>query len=147
MRVTDDELENVSVVKGDLVVCEGGEPGRSAVWEKAGEPFAIQKALHRVRTAEGILPKFLAYRLAADAWSGVLKKYFTGSTIMHFTGQSLHSFTFALPPTQEQKLIIDKVERRLSVADEIEKELDESLIRAERLRGSVLKSAFEGRLV
>lgn len=43
--------------------------------------------------------------------------------------------------------IIEMVERRLSVADEIEKELGEALVRAERLRQSVLKSAFEGRLV
>ena len=52
-----------------------------------------------------------------------------------------------LPPLEEQQRIFDKVEWRLSVADEIEKELDESLVRAERLRGAVLKSAFEGRLV
>jgi hypothetical protein len=52
-----------------------------------------------------------------------------------------------LPPREEQRRIVEKVERRLSVADGIEKELDGALVRAERLRGAVLKSAFEGRLV
>ena len=47
----------------------------------------------------------------------------------------------------KQRCIVEMVERRLSVADEIEKELDQALVRAERLRQSVLKSAFEGRLV
>ena len=51
-----------------------------------------------------------------------------------------------LPSIDEQKRIVEMVERRLSVADEIEKELDESLVRAERLRGSILKNAFEGNL-
>jgi type I restriction enzyme S subunit len=52
-----------------------------------------------------------------------------------------------LPPLLEQKRIIEKIERRLSVADEIEKELDQALVRSGRLRQAVLKSAFEGRLV
>jgi len=53
----------------------------------------------------------------------------------------------SLPPLKEQQRIVEMIERRLSVADEIEKELDGALVRAERLRGAVLKSAFEGRLV
>ena len=52
-----------------------------------------------------------------------------------------------LPTMKEQQRIVEMVERRLSVADEIEKELDQALVRAERLRQAVLKSAFEGRLV
>jgi len=59
----------------------------------------------------------------------------------------LNRLPIPLPPIEEQERLIAMVERRLSVADEIEKELDEALARAQRLRGSVLKSAFEGRLV
>ena len=59
----------------------------------------------------------------------------------------VQTIVFPLPPIEEQYQIIAKVERRLSVADEIEKELDQALARAERLRQSILKRAFEGRLV
>ena len=48
MRLEDHEVPDVTVRRGDLVICEGGEPGRAAVWE-SDEPFVIQKALHRAR--------------------------------------------------------------------------------------------------
>lgn len=147
MRVMDEELDNVSVRAGDLIVCEGGEPGRAAIWDKPGEPMVIQKALHRVRPAVGISPWYLAYRLASDASTGVLEKYFTGSTIKHFTGQSLRSYIFPLPPTSEQRRIVAEVERRLSVVAALEVSVGAAMTRAGRLRQAVLKQAFEGRLV
>ena len=145
MRVSDDELESVSVKYGDLVICEGGEPGRCAVW-KHKEPMIIQKALHRVRLFSHIMPEFLAYCLAADASTGRLEKYFTGSTIKHFTGQSLKSYAFPLPPLDEQRRIVAEVERRLSVARRLEETVETNLRRLARLRQSILKAAFEGRL-
>lgn len=147
IRVTDEELSNVSVQSGDLVVCEGGEPGRAAVWEGATGSMVIQKALHRVRPAPGVSAHYLALRLAVDASSGHLQSYFTGSTIKHFTGQSLRSYTYPMPPTTEQHRIVAEVERRLSVAGELEKQVEAALRRAERLRQAILKRAFEGRLV
>jgi type I restriction enzyme S subunit len=60
--------------------------------------------------------------------------------------QDVKNTIVPLPPLEEQKVVAAKIERRLSVADEIEKELDGALVRAERLRGSILKNAFEGKL-
>ena len=51
-----------------------------------------------------------------------------------------------LPPLEEQRLIVAEVERRLSVARQVESSVEEALVRASRLRQAVLKSAFEGRL-
>jgi type I restriction enzyme, S subunit len=147
MRVTDEEIGDISVRVGDLVVCEGGEPGRAAVWTSTQESMVIQKALHRVRPAQNISPLYLAYRLAADATTGKLESYFTGSTIKHFTGQSLRSYTFPLPPMKEQHRIVAEVERRLSVVAAMEATVAANLARAGRLRQAVLKRAFEGRLV
>ncbi|RMG90219.1 MAG: hypothetical protein D6706_20000, partial [Chloroflexi bacterium] len=145
IRVTDDELENVSVKNGDLVVCEGGEPGRCAVWKRP-EKIIIQKALHRVRLPPQIIPDFLSYCLAADATSGRLEKYFTGSTIKHFTGQSLRSYIFPLPPLAEQERIVAEVERRLAAARRLEETVAANLRRLARLRQAILKAAFAGEL-
>lgn len=147
MRVTDKELKDVSVTDGDLVVCEGGEPGRAAVWHKPGESMVIQKALHRLRFLGAISPYFVAFRLYADASTGILERYFTGSTIKHFTGQSLKTYTLPLPPIAEQQRIVAELERRLSLVQELEAAVVANLKRAERLRQSILKRAFEGRLV
>jgi type I restriction enzyme S subunit len=145
MRVQESELEAVSVREGDLVVCEGGEPGRAAVWN-GSEPMLIQKALHRVRCTPRVLPEYLAYSLASDASAGRLEKYFTGSTIKHFTGQSLRRYAFRLPPIDEQRRIQDEIGRRLSSAEQVEVVAKAGLVRAARLRQAVLKAAFEGRM-
>ncbi len=147
MRVTDDELGNVSIKFGDLVVCEGGEPGRAAVWERTDETMVIQKALHRVRPFRGVVSHYLAYRLATDALSGSLEAYFTGSTIKHFTGQALRAYAFPLPPGSEQHRIVAEVERRLSVVGELEKQVEAALRRAERLRQAILSKAYRGKLI
>jgi type I restriction enzyme, S subunit len=146
LRAADDELDDISVAYGDLVVCEGGEPGRAAVWEK-DEPFVIQKALHRVRPANGVSPWYLCYRLASDANTGKLEKYFTGSTIKHFTGQSLRSYLIPLLPFAEQKRIVEEVERRLSIVTATQQAIRANQTRSGRLRQSILQQAFNGRLV
>ena len=147
MRVQDTELDEVTVRAGDVVVCEGGEPGRAAVWQRVDEQFVIQKALHRVRPAPGISPWFFTYVLAAGAASGRLAKGFTGSTIRHFTGEALHKHCVPLPPQDEQERLTEAVEDALSLLAAAEKAVETAQRRSSRLRQAILKWAFEGRLV
>lgn len=147
MRFTEEEDERYSVKKGDLVICEGGEPGRAAIWESE-TPIKIQKALHRVRIkSKGLLNRFLFYSLRHDALGHYLSTYFTGTGIQHFTGAALARYTFPLPPLAEQAEIVAEVERRLTVLDALSQTLADALRRAERLRQSILHQAFTGRLV
>ncbi len=147
MRITDEEFSSVSVLSGDLVVCEGGEPGRCAVWLNDKKPIAIQKALHRVRPYAGVLPSFLSCVLAADAQSHKLSDAFTGTTIKHFTGEALRSYIVPVPPFQEQHRITSEVDVAVSLIARLTKELFSSQSRSTRLRQSILKWAFEGKLV
>ena len=141
------ELERFALHIGDVLVAEGGEPGRSAVWRGDERPIKFQKALHRVRLEDGVLPEWLVFRLWASAQTGILERYFTGSTIKHFTGESLDRFPIPLPPFTDQHRIVAEVERRLSVIQQSEAAVAASLARAERLRQSILKQAFSGQLV
>ncbi len=137
MRFEKDEDQRYGLLPGDLVVCEGGEPGRAAVW--TGAPgVKIQKALHRVRfIKDKVMAEFLLCYLQYAAQYGILKKYFTGTTIKHLTGVRLAEFVFPLPPPAEQQQIVSEVENTVEAG----------LKQAERLRQSILKRAFEGKLV
>ena len=146
MRIEDDEIEKYSVSHNDLIICEGGEPGRCAVWDKHDSIF-YQKALHRVRFLDNSNPKFYMYYLWFSAQTGQLCRYFTGTGIKHLTGQSLSKVVVPKTDRPTQDSIVAEIESRLSVCDSIENTVDTALQQAEALRQSILKKAFEGKLI
>lgn len=145
MRIEDSEVEKYSIKKGDLVICEGGEPGRCAVWQKEENIF-YQKALHRVRFKQASNPKFYMYYLWFAAQTGLLKPYFTGTGIKHLTGQSLVRVPVPSADRLSQDHTVKIIEVRLSMCDNIEQTVNTALAQAEAMRQSILKEAFEGRL-
>jgi type I restriction enzyme S subunit len=73
MRFEDHELHKYEVKPGDVIICEGGEAGRAAIWDGRAASVYIQKALHRVRPSTELNNRFLVYQLMADAMSGQLR--------------------------------------------------------------------------
>ncbi|MBQ7523095.1 MAG: restriction endonuclease subunit S, partial [Oscillospiraceae bacterium] len=145
MRIEDDEIEKYSICKDDLVICEGGEPGRCAVWQSDDSIF-YQKALHRVRFKDHSNPKFYMYYIWYTAQTGQLKPFFTGTGIKHLTGQSLVKIPVPTAAAKKQDDIVERIEVQLSVCDRIEQTVDTTLQQVEAMRQSILKDAFEGEL-
>ena len=145
MRITDDEIDRYSLHKGDLVICEGGEPGRCAIWKK-NEMIFYQKALHRVRFKTKCKPEFYMYYMSYIAKTGTINEYFTGTGIKHLTGESLSKIPVPSTSYSQQEKITSEIELKMSVCDSIEKTVNEALQQAEAMRQSILKKAFEGEL-
>lgn len=114
MRFEEHEQERYQLLPGDLVVCEGGEPGRCAIWRGQIPGMKIQKALHRVRAKPGLKNEYLYYWLTLAARLGTLEPYFTGTTIKHLTGRALADLELPLPPITVQESIVST----LGVIDE-----------------------------
>jgi type I restriction enzyme S subunit len=125
LRLESDELEEYRLLPDDLLICEGGEPGRCAIWGDPNREMYFQKAIHRVRPRKGILSEYLAICLQVDAQNGVLAKHFTGATIKHFTGRSLSEYSLPLPPLAEQKRIVAKVDELMALCDRLEAQQQE----------------------
>lgn len=117
MPFEEHELDRYELRAGDLLICEGGEPGRAAVWAGGHRPIKYQKAILRVRPREGVSPRWIMYSLMKDAATGGLDQYFTGSTIKHFPQQAARKYELLLPPTAEQRRIIAMLERLLAKVD------------------------------
>lgn len=147
MRFEEHEKERYEIKEGDLIICEGGEPGRCAVWNNNKITMRIQKALHRVRMNETNSSKYLYYYMLWASKNGTLEKYFTGTTIKHLTGKQLSKLVVPSPLLSEQQRIVEILEEKLSVCDQMEQTIVQSLQQAEFLRQSILKQAFEGKLV
>jgi len=94
-----------------------------------------------------IIPGFLVYLLHSHALKSHAIATSSGITLPRTSWNALGEFTFTLPSLTEQEQIVSELEQHLSVADQIEATLDAELKRAERLRQSILKHAFSGKLV
>jgi type I restriction enzyme, S subunit len=147
MKFTPEDEERYGIRKGDLIICEGGEPGRAAIWDEALPNMKIQKALHRVRLNDQADSKYVLYNLMLGSENGHLSKYFTGTTIKHLPGEKLKSYSIPICSLAEQQHIVSEIESRLSVCEKIEETINDVLKQAESLRQSILKKAFEGKLV
>lgn len=123
MYFEEDEMERFGLRKGDVLVCEGGEPGRAAVWDGRMPDLKYQKALHRVRFKVPYEPKLLVYYLQALARTKEWDDRFHGATIKHFTREMFIELPIPLPPLPEQERIVA--------------ELDAEAARLEAVRGLI----------
>ena len=107
MRFEDHEHDRYGLKYGDLIVCEGGEPGRCAIWKDEIPRMKIQKALHRIRTRKHLDNRFLYYWFLLAGRNGSLEPYFTGTTIKHLTGKVITELQVPLPPKPEQNAVAE----------------------------------------
>lgn len=103
MKFEDSEHKRYSLKQGDLIVCEGGEPGRCAIWESDLDNMKVQKALHRIRVYPTLDNYYLYYWFLHSSKAGRLDPYFTGTTIKHLTGRALAGLPIVLPPITFQR--------------------------------------------
>ena len=105
MKFEEGEDERYGIKYGDLIICEGGEPGRCAIWKEELPNMKIQKALHRVRVNEEMDYRYVYYWFLLAGKQGALKQYYTGATIMHIPGQKLKEVVIDKPPLGVQRRI------------------------------------------
>ncbi|MFO1223573.1 MAG: restriction endonuclease subunit S [Burkholderiaceae bacterium] len=107
MRFEASEDERYGLVYGDIVMCEGGEPGRCAIWRDERPGMMVQKALHRIRPREGLDHRFLYYSFLSKGRTGELSGLFTGSTIKHLPREKLAKAQIPIPPLGTQERIAE----------------------------------------
>lgn len=105
MKFESDELDRFGLRYGDLIVCEGGEPGRCAIWKENLPGIKFQKALHRVRVKDCMDYRYVFYWFLYAGKRHALDQYFTGSTIKHMPADKLRQVVIDYPPLKIQKKI------------------------------------------
>ena len=149
-RLEENELPKYLLRPGDLLICEGGDVGRSAVWESTQEMY-YQNALHRVRFYGGINPHYFQLLLECYKGNQILDAYSKGMTIKHLVQTALNTIVFPLPPLSEQNRIVNAAKRLLPYLHSYDK-AEQKLTALntgfpEALKKSILQEAVQGKLV
>ena len=118
MQFEPEELDRYTVRQNDLLICEGGDVGRSCVWTDDKE-ILYQNALHRVRFYGECNPFYFMYHMMYYESRGIIKSLCKGVTIKHLTGNVLSLIPFALPPLEEQSRIVEKLDQIFALIEGI----------------------------
>ena len=107
MHFTEDEFAKCSIVPGDLLVCEGGDVGRAAIWDK-DIPMCIQNHIHRLRTYYPVCTPFYYFAFFVYKSIGLIGG--KGIGIQGLSSGALGKLIFPLPPLAEQQRIVKQVD-------------------------------------
>ena len=148
MYFTDAEIEKCTATKGDLLVCEGGDIGRAAIWPYDYD-IRIQNHIHRLRSYTSVCTEFyyyLFYLYKHVGWIGG-----KGIGIQGLSANALHTLLFPLPPLEEQQRIVQKIKEIEPITEKYEA-AEEKLDTLnsnfpEQLKKSILQMAVQGKLV
>lgn len=148
LRASETDIIKFDIQDGDLMVCEGGEPGRAAIWEHGPTTAIFQKALMRVRPNAGqLVNKYLLFWLYWQAGTGGLESRFTGTTIKHLPKRALEALELPLPSIPEQTEIVRRIETAFAKIDRMADEASRAADLLGRLDQQLLAKAFRGELV
>ena len=146
IKLEDNEKERYQVLKGDLLICEGGDVGRSAIWN-SNEPIYFQNALHRVRFFGNIVADFYLYLFWCYKNYNWIDDICNGVTIKHLTQDKINALHLPLPPVAEQQRIVIEVKKWFVLIDQIEQIKNNLQSTIKQTKSKILDLAIHGKLV
>ncbi len=148
MDIAPNEHERYTVRNGDLLVCEGGDIGRSAVWRGSDNVIGYQKALHRLRSLspDKDCVEFYVYVLGAAKRNGVFEEGETKSTISHLPAEKFREYRFAFPPVDEQIEIMTSLKQTLGRIDLLTEKTQRSIDLLRERRAAFITAAVTGQI-
>ena len=144
MHFLESEIEKYTAKKGDLLVCEGGDIGRAAIWNY-DTPICIQNHLHRLRAYIPVCTKYFLFSLMNSKAKGGIKG--KGIGLMSLSANDLHNIIIALPPLAEQYRIVAEIERWFTLITQIEQGKSALQATIKQTKSKILGLAIHGKLV
>ena len=147
MYFKDSEIEKCKALKGDLLICEGGDVGRAAIWNYDYEIY-LQNHLHKLRPKKPLVVKYYYYIFLLYKNMGIING--KGIGLKGLSSKALGGILVPFPPVEIQKQIVEKLDSLITKIDEFEK-IENKLIDLKNefpnnLKESLLQAAFSGKL-
>ncbi|MCC4587103.1 restriction endonuclease subunit S [Xanthomonas melonis] len=136
------DLQRYRLEHGDLLVCEGGEVGRSAIWRGQLEECYYQKALHRLRTKRGYSHEFMAAVLEQFARTGKLQNYVTQTSIAHLPKEKLVALPIPKPASEDEQY---RISQAICDADALIESLEQLLTKKRQIKQGAMQELLTGK--
>jgi type I restriction enzyme S subunit len=148
MDFSGDDLARFSLTRGDLLVCEGGEVGRAAIWQAELSECYYQKALHRLRRRDVNTDhtRFMFYIFRVATAIGLFESSGGKSTIAHLTAEALRRHRFAFPPVAEQEAISSYLDKQTERLEALIIEAESAMLLLRERRSALISAAVTGKL-
>lgn len=146
MDIAPSEYARYTVSYNDLLVCEGGESGRAAIWQEKDGVWGFQKAIHRLRPRHDESPRFLFYVLFHCANLGVFVSEGNPNTIPHLTGEKLRRYRFPKPRLAEQTAIAGYLDCETGKIDQMVGKVETAIERLQEYRTALITAAVTGKI-
>lgn len=147
MDFSPQERDRFGLQLGDVLVCEGGEVGRTAMWRGSAEECFYQKAIHRVRPkSKRDVPRFFFYLMCVLSAKGVFVAEGNPNTINHLTATQLRHYRVVFPPGHQQRAIAAYLDRETTKIDALVAKVREAIDRLKELRTALISAAVTGKI-
>ena len=142
IRMTPYDLQRYRLRCGDLLVCEGGEVGRAAIWDAQLEECYYQKALHRLRPKRGYNTKLMLNFLQRFSVNGLLTNFVTQTSIAHLPKDKFETVPIPCPPTSTEQ---DAIADALSDADALIESLEQLIVKKHQIKQGAMQKLLTGK--
>lgn len=141
IRLTPTDMQRFRLRRGDLLVCEGGEVGRAAIWDQAIKECYFQKALHRLRPKLDYDVALMANLLQRFSNTGSLQNFVTQTSIAHLPKDKFETLPIPKPPRAEQQAIAEA----LSDDDALIDSLDQLIAKKRQIKQGAMQELLTGK--
>lgn len=135
------ERSKYEILQGDLLVCEGGDVGKVAIWDGSINPCYIQNALHRLRPLTDNSNKFLMYWFTFLKTVGYIEMVCNKATMAHFTREKVARTVFIDLPFSEQQAIADFLDQKTSELDGLIADKEKLVTLLQEYRQAIISEA------
>jgi len=147
MDFDDDDRVKYSLRAGDILVCEGGEVGRCAIWDGEYDECYYQKALHRLRVVHGKdEARFFVLVMRTLVEAGVFSSQASASTIQHLPAEKLRVVRYPAPPLSEQRAIVAHISAQTTKLAALRAATERTIALLQERRSALIAAAVTGQL-
>ena len=142
IKLTPSDLQRLRLRDGDLLVCEGGEIGRAAVWQQPIEECYYQKAIHRLRPIRAYNVRLMLNILQRLASTGFLLNFVTQTSIAHLPKEKFETVPIPVPPTEAEQ---EAIAEALSNADALIESIEQFIAKKRQIKKGAMQELLAGK--